>query len=219
MRVDDVVSLFLDNLAAEICALRRAGQFTDEWLLDGKWNQGSWLHGRIWGAMVRAVPRPFIPSVENRLWLGKNDGDSFKPDLTVFDPWAADKIKLMVELESTNSSDLRVEWRDIERLSGLALSTARERPEGALIVTMLPTKPVKNWPQFDGLGKDKVLKRNANPYEFHKEGYLKALASAWDKQLPFSVVWANIDTDTIRVDFWDGKYDRSPSWPTKHSAT
>ena len=52
----NLLSGFLGNLAGEIHALRIAGQFADEWLLDGRWNGDGWLHGRIWGAMVRAVP-------------------------------------------------------------------------------------------------------------------------------------------------------------------
>jgi hypothetical protein len=68
---------FCRQLAAELNDLAANNLLTKAWFLDGTYNQCSWLHARIFGAMARAVVRPFVPMIEVKWYQG------FEPDLCI----------------------------------------------------------------------------------------------------------------------------------------
>lgn len=208
---------FLERFAQEVRALRKTGHFSDDWLLDGTYNHGGWLHGRLWGAMVRAVPEGFVPNLEVRLQTpGAAYGDSFKPDLVVCGrrDGRDDALCMVVELESTNSSDDRVVQRDIDRLR--FLQEADDCPGTALLITTLPSSRVKYLPMYKGLAPnspEEREKRRENPYAFHRKEILAALDALPRTKL--SIAWANLDTDGVRLEYWNGRYERPRFWPTR----
>ncbi|GEM_PF-6588661 len=196
---------FLKQFAQEIVALRKSGHFSDDWLLDGRYNHYGRLHGRLWAAMVRAVSENLVPNLEVRLQKGKR---KFKPDLLICG--RKDVPKLMVELESTNSSDWRVITRDIPRIKYLA--QADGYPSSALIITVLPSEHVKYLPMHGDLTREEKAKRRKNPYEFYRDKFLRSFKNLIKAQSTISVVWANLDLDGIRLEFWDRVYERKPFW-------
>lgn len=205
-----LIPLFLERLAQKLRMLRRTGHFSDEWLLDGTYNSAGRLHGRLWGAMIQAVPDGYVPNVEERLATPGYCSSSFKPDLIVAGP--SDELEMMVELESTNSSDRRVIYRDIRRLCYLA--EAERHPSVVLLLTVLPSAPVKYLKMWDNLSKKRREERRSNPYAFHCEAFASALDGLLTRGLDLSVGWANLDLDGIRLEFWDGRYERRRFWPT-----
>ena len=204
----------LAGLASRLQRLQESGHFDARWVTDGAYNQGGWLHARVWAALVQSIPSGFVPNLEVRLPTPGRSETSFKPDVVVCD--AADRIVLAIELESTNSSDDRVVLRDIDRLKYLALAAAEERPVGVLLLTVLPSRPVVRLPMHGGLSPASVeerARRRANPYAFHRDAFLAALGAAAKTSNVISVAWANIDVDALRLEFWDGTYKKRPSWP------
>jgi hypothetical protein len=109
MKVED----FLCSFAGEINDLADRKMLTWAHLLDGSWNKNSWLHARMFGALVRSVNRPYIPMVEV-FW---NQG--FHPDLCVVD--LQDVTIGVIEYESTNSSDERIVAKDLAHFESAIL--------------------------------------------------------------------------------------------------
>ena len=209
---ETLVRGILDNLSSDLRGLRRSGHFSDEWLLDGSYNRGSWLHARLWGALVRAVPKPWVVNIEARVHTAKGPESSFKPDVQICDD--QDHVELVVELESSNSSDDRVVYRDIERLKCIRDFEDGYCPKCALLLTVLPSQRVKNLRMWGDLDDAQRGERRSNPFAFHRDSYIEALERLSAKGCPFSVAWANLDVDGIRLEFWDGTYQRRPFWPT-----
>ncbi len=71
---------WLTSLGQELNDLGQRGALFQESFLNIAWNEFSWLHARIFGAMIRVVQRPLIPMVETK-W-----GNYFVPDLLVVQP-------------------------------------------------------------------------------------------------------------------------------------
>ena len=203
---------FLSLFAKRICKLYNSHHLSDQWLTDGRYNQEGWLHARLWGAMTKAVPDEYVANLEVLVHTPGRKEKSFKPDLTICN--SKDEREMIVELESTNSSDDRVIYRDIDRLKYVANLEKASRPRMALIITVLPSVPVTYLPMYDGLSKDKRAERRGNPYAFHHRNYLCALEQL-RSNIPFSVAWANLDVDGLYLKFWDGPYKRRRFWPTR----
>jgi hypothetical protein len=202
---------FLEQFAHKLSELYTSGHFTDQWLLDGRYNKDSRLHARLWGALIGAAPPGYVPNVELLVHTPGRGERSFKPDLIICN--SADKQEMMIELESTNSSDQRVIYRDIDRLSYVA--RLEEPPRLALLITVLPSQPVSYLPMYDGLPAAKRAQRRKNPYAFHVDDYLNALDQLLSSNIPFSVAWANLDVNGLYLEFWNGRYQRRRIWKTK----
>lgn len=204
MTADD----FLSSFAAEINELADQNLLSWESLLDGRWNRKSWLHARMFGAMVRAVRRPACPMVEIKWNAG------FVPDLCVAN--ARDKVIGVVEYESTNSSDERLFGKDLAHFETAVLkyqNAVADLPGWWLVISTLPRCPVRRWPwhpwnndpHYPPAVKSREA-RNASPLSYYEEGLHAALATsvgriatAFGGSCPTSVAWANIDGDTLSV--------------------
>lgn len=210
-----LVPEILAALAERLRALQASGHFDARWLTDGRHNEGGWLHARVWAALVQAIPAGYVPNLEVRLPTPGRSESSYKPDVVVCD--ADDRLVLAVELESTNSSDDRVVLRDIDRLKYLANAPADDRPAEVLLLTVLPSRPVLNLPMHAGLSpasRDARARRRMNPYEFHRDAFLSALASTakTTSKEGIDIAWANIDVDALRLEYWNGTYKKRRSW-------
>src|SRR5262245_18170546 len=104
---------FLAAFAEQLNHLARRRLLTQDWLLKD-WNASSWLHARICGALVRAVPPLYTPMIDVK-WSGR-----FKPDLCICDE--ADRTIGVVEYESTNSSDERLVVKDLKHIEDAILA-------------------------------------------------------------------------------------------------
>jgi hypothetical protein len=188
-------------------------------VINGDWNSGRWLHGAIWGALAAAAPKNTMVLVEPSL------SGIFKPDL-VFINSKHEKL-VVIEYESSNSSDERLIMKDLAHYKQTIIGYARAEnfPEDAnwvlpklwLIISTLPSKKVENWPWHgyngsysEGYGpaeKNQPV-RDANPLQYYEESLHKAFETHWDEiceALPdikcqgVQLVWANIDQNCIRV--------------------
>jgi hypothetical protein len=208
------VADFLSCFAAEINELADQNLLSWDSLLDGRWNGNSWLHARMFGAMVRAVRRPAFPMVEVK-WNG-----GFVPDLCLVD--GRDKVIGVVEYESTNSSDERLVGKDLEHFEAAVLeyqNVVADLPGWWLVISTLPRCPVRRWPWY---ADKKVIgwnictdyppavksreSRNANPLAYYEDGLHTAfaesvsrIATAFGGSCPTTVIWANIDGNALSV--------------------
>jgi hypothetical protein len=135
---------FLGSLARELDDLSQMGLFRPDHITDGTWNQSSWLHSRVFGALVRAVQRPLVPLVE--VGWSRN----FYPDLCIIDN--ADAVQAVIEYESTNSSDERLIGKDIWHFEEAIIAQVNDQtelPPWWVLISTLPSCEVKRWPWYE----------------------------------------------------------------------
>jgi len=132
--------LYLNTLTAQLRGLHHLGLLPKEAFTNGAWNKNSWLHSRVFGALVQAVHRPLLAHVE--VCWSRN----FHPDLCIVDP--NEHVQAIIEYESTNSSDERLFGKDIWHFEEAILSKAPgsdDPPPWWVLISTLPTCRVKNW--------------------------------------------------------------------------
>lgn len=213
---------WLTNLADELNYLGQQGAFSQTWLTDGRLNKQSRLHGRVFGAMIRAVERPLIPMVEIR-W-----NQSFKPDLCVADK--DNNIIAVIEYESSNSSDERLMDKDINHYKKAILSYVGfeahpnnpnwKLPDWWIIVSTLPDCPVRRWPWWPGYHSDTRYapytkdksNHNRNPLKYYEAGLHSYLEESWNhicdgfgKEPPCRLVWVNLTPESLDVQNINGQ--------------
>lgn len=193
---------YLNALNTEISDLHGRGLLPTEAVTDGTWNRNSWLHSRIFGAVVRVVRRPLVPMIEISWSKG------FCPDLCVADE--TDKVLAVIEYESTNSSDERLIGKDICHYEDAILTAGRRReamPPWWVLVSTLPSCKVKRWPWWgwnDSLDYPPAVKdrdqRNASPLRYYEAGLHSSLAATWGRitaalngNPPVNLAWVNLD--------------------------
>lgn len=218
---------FLDRLAQELHGLAVQGQLPSTALTSGSWNRYSWLHARVWAAMVRAVPAPFSPMIDVR-W-----NRSFKPDLCAVR--TNDQTEAVIEYESTNSSDERVILKDLEHFEKAICEYSHgggePLPESWVIITSLVNGPVSRWPWYSPgynsrhdappAAKSKAT-RDANPCAYYELGFVTEFALAWNRIVTHfgsvpqtNLIWANLGPDGIRVRSHNGVDVQQPFFPLK----
>ena len=196
------LSRYLDVLTGELSDLHQRGLLPPECVTDGTWNQNSWLHSRVLGALVRAVERPLVPLVE--VGWSRN----FCPDLCIIDE--SDTVQAVIEYESTNSSDERLFGKDIWHFEEAILAEApngKELPPWWVLISTLPSCKVKNWPWYEWntltdyapAVKDRN-QRNACPLGYYEAGLHAAFAVTWNKVASafgdnrlVNLAWVNLD--------------------------
>lgn len=221
---------FLEAFASELNWLAGRRLLLRTWLLDGSWNRYSWLHARIFGALVRSVSKPFVPMIETK-W---NRG--FEPDLCIADPdrCLVDEFNSLVgvlEYESTNSSDERLFGKDLWHFEKEILEYRRKPdklPHWWLVISTLPGCRVSKavwWPGWAECAdyppdvKSKDL-RDANPLAYFEDHLHSWIAQAWTRIVdsfgeapPTQVIWANMDDRALRVMSVNG---RAPDVEIQH---
>lgn len=196
------LSHYLWVLSGELRDLHERGLLPTEAVTDGNWNQNSWLHSRLFGALVRAVERPLVPLVE----VGWSKG--FCPDLCIIDQ--TDSVQAVIEYESTNSSDERLVGKDIAHYEEAILAQAADLtalPSCWVLISTLPSCDVKRWPWWEWntltgyppAVKDRNL-RNACPLSYYEGGLHASLAATWGRivsafggEAPLTLAWVNLD--------------------------
>lgn len=211
----DILGAFSENIRSKV----EGGFLKADWVIDGTWNSGRWLHGAIWGALAAAAPENTMVLVEPSL------SGIFKPDL-VFINSKHEKL-VVIEYESSNSSDERLIMKDLAHYKQTIIGYAGAEnfpgkpdwvlPKLWLIISTLPSEEVKNWPWHgyngsysEGYGpaEKNQAARNDNPLKYYEQSLHKAFADHWReirKEMPdierqgVQLVWANIDQNCIRV--------------------
>jgi hypothetical protein len=217
-RTDNFLKNWLTRVAFELNDLGKRGALSQEWFKNGALNQYSWLHGRIFGALIRSVDIPFIPMVEIRF------GRYFKADLMVVKPKSCSKADdeiAVIEYESTNSSDQRIwdkdlphfEWAVQMYQSGEYLGPI---PPWWIVLTTLPDCQVHGWPWWYG-GKGKG-KRDKNPLCYYRDHIHKKFKATWKRisDARCHLAWVNLGLDAIKVLNLDGKRQVKP-WSVRLS--
>jgi hypothetical protein len=196
---------FLASFAGEMNDLAGRTLLTWAYFLDGCWNGSSWLHARMFGALVRSVNRPCIPMVEVR-W-----SQCFIPDLCIVDE--KDRTIGVIEYESTNSSDERLMEKDLVHFERAILeyeTCPAELPGWWLLISSLPNRPVRNWPwysypDYPPYPKSKQV-RDADPLTYYEDALHNHLSQMWGRIAarfggppPTKIVWANLDGAALTV--------------------
>jgi hypothetical protein len=196
---------FLRSFADEINDLADRRLLAWKHFLDGSWNANSWVHARMFGALVRAVRRPLVPMVEV-FW-----NRQFHPDVCLVDN--QDMIIGVVEYESTNSSDERIVAKDLAHFESAILeykSIAAQLPKWWLVISTLPNRDVKRWPWYDyeicPQTKRSREARNINPLLYHEEWYHDELRQMtarimheYEGKCSTQIIWANLDGNTLAI--------------------
>jgi hypothetical protein len=196
---------FLAAFAEQLNSLADRGFLTQDWILKD-YNDCSWLHARIWGALVRAVPLSCTPNVDVK-WTG-----DFRPDLCICDE--RDKVAGVVEYESTNSSDERMMEKDLQHFEAEILAEV-ERGENRtpwwMLISTLPDRAVKGWRFYSGYEgypptEKSRARRNENPLAYYRNGVAEWLGAMCNRlrtsaggKMPSKVVWANLDEKSLSV--------------------
>ncbi|HWG43292.1 MAG TPA: hypothetical protein VN688_10940 [Gemmataceae bacterium] len=196
---------FLGNFAVEINDLAARRLMKWAYFLDGSWNRYSWLHARMFGALVRSVSRPCVPMVEVK-W-----GRYFRPDLCIVDE--SDQTIGIIEYESTNSSDERLMEKDLVHFERAILEYEKSPaglPRYWLLVSSLVNRSVRNYPwysypDYPPCPKSKQA-RDANPLAYYQDSLHNYLAAMWGRiaarlgsHPPIEIVWANVDGEALTV--------------------
>ena len=219
-----MLNTLLPAFATELRALYRSGPLTPQWWVDSASNQESVQHSTVWGALVRAVGRNYVPQVE------RSRGRSFKPDLTIVDRSGASIA--VVEYESTNSSDGRVIVRDLPRFASAVQSSALSGtvlPAWWIIVTTLPDQHVQGlqyWGYNARAGfprtRANIAARDRNPFQFYATSIQAAFATEWRRasqglpggSLPAChLVWVNLRPRELAILNQDGNPVASSLFP------
>lgn len=214
----------LEGIAVQLSKLSQNKLISQEWLIDGIYNQKNWLHGAIWGALIKSVPDQYLALVESRF---AGYPLNFKPDLSIANS-EEEKISI-IEYESTNSSDERIIVRDLKRYHDAILSYFDQKPAGDapsewalprlwVIISTLPSTPVRNWPWHKynleknaGPEHKNSLTRDMNPLKYYADSFNAAFNERFSQisrkvKIPdgFQLCWANIDQTHIRIQNLNG---------------
>lgn len=213
-----MLKTLLEGFSREIQRYRKNGQFSAQWVTDGYWIDQRWLHGAVWGALIRAVPNENLALVEPTLSKG------FKPDLVILakeKEFEEPHKVAVIEYESSNSSDPRLVEKDLKHfyraileykgLNNQKSEAAWQLPKLWLMISTLPDKEVIRWP-WHGYSKNygpspNRKERDKNPLKYLEDYVHEECKTVWNKLLKFKelpldgiqIVWANIDQTHIRV--------------------
>jgi len=215
---DHFLKTWLRQFGNELNDLGERGAFSQEWFKNGELNQYSWLHGRIFGALIRSVDKPFIPMVEIKF------GRNFKADLMVVRPKPGTKDDdeiAVIEYESTNSSDPRIWQKDLPHFEWAIKMYQNRKYSGSvppwwIVITTLPDCQVYGWPWWYG-GKGKV-KRDKDPFCYYENVIHRAFQATWKRISVASchLAWVNLGLNAIKVLNFDGKKQSKP-WSVRLS--
>jgi hypothetical protein len=199
---------FLSSFQAEIDDLVERRFLNAESITDGSRNYQSKLHARMLGALARAVQRPLVPLIEVK-WSQR-----FCPDLCVVDDVvdANERIVAVVEYESTNSSDERLEGKDLSHFEEAIIGNLEAKcplPTHWIMISTLPDCSVTNWPWWAWNRLDCYLRkvkdrklRNESPYRYYESGLRTACHSTWKRIVEYNkgppmtnIAWVNLDAN------------------------
>jgi hypothetical protein len=146
----------------------------EHWLRSREGGDQSRLHSRILGILAKTGfgLKKYTVAIEAGFRVGKSR--SFRPDIQF---WEKDKLRFLIEYESTNSSDSRILDRDLDYCYH-ALNAGRDQdvklPDFWLIVYTLPHEQVGSWYHHDYPARKKraaYLKMAKNPHVFYKKAF------------------------------------------------
>jgi hypothetical protein len=173
MKPSSELDLFLTGLARDLSQGIRSGYITSDYLQTTVHNKHNKVHNVVCGIIEQAGHRLGYVVERERHFRFEGGTSYFKPDLLL---WKNDRLSLLVEYESTNSSDSRVVERDLglhySRALKIDAGVADARlPEYWLIVYTLPDGPVeqKHWRSWDFLkARPEYATMRRNPHRFYK---------------------------------------------------
>ncbi len=211
-RPNHFLKSWLARVADELNDLGKRDALFQEWVVNGDWNRNSWLHARIFGALIRSVDKPFIPMVEIKF------GRRFKPDLFIVKPvpWSKDDDEIaVIEYESTNSSDRRIVEKDLSHFEW-AIGMYRSGkypgpiPPWLIVITTLPDCKVWHWPWWYG-GRGKA-KRDKDPLCYYRSLFHKAFKATWKRIVTASchLAWVNLGLTAMKILNLDGEEQVTP---------
>jgi hypothetical protein len=163
----------LARLAKNVSESIRSGHIASDYFQTTIHNKRNKVHSLICG-IIEQTGRELGYVVEREKHFYFEDGiDYFRPDLLI---WKNDCLSLLVEYESTNSSDSRVIqndlWHYIRALNLDSSAADTYLPKYWLIIYTLPGGPVEHWISWDyrKADPDYVFMRR-NPHRFYKSAF------------------------------------------------
>lgn len=213
------LDLWLTAFAARLSALGQEKMLARDWWTTRKALPYSWMHARIWGALVQTAPTGFVPMVDGR-WDG-----GFKPDLMLCT--SGEQTAAIIEYESPNSSDERLMMKDLQHFRSAILEYCdrgvrkyashkgwEERlPSDWIVISSFPHEAV-DWPWWGyndhtavGPTDKDVGSRNADPFAYYEASIRANLDQHWAEiRSRFggdppgcSMVWLNLGPDALEI--------------------
>ena len=171
MTVDDFVELdqFLNAFAKSISSAKKKNIINDDFFMTTTCNRGYVAHSRIHALIVKTgFDLDYVVEVE--AGFKPVQGNQFKADVQL---WKSDELMFLIEYESTNSSDSRVIWGDLQKyVKSMSNDLGRSFPKYWLIIYTLPDQAVDDWSRWDFNESDYAFELlRENPHQFYKRGF------------------------------------------------
>jgi len=210
---------WLTAFAARLGELGNQKMLAHDWWTTRKALPYSWMHARIWGALVQTAAAGYVPMVDGR-WNG-----GFKPDLMLCT--SGEQTAAIIEYESPNSSDERLMLKDLRHFQSAILEYVdrgvkqyaahkgweEQLPGDWIVISSFPHEPV-DWPWWgynDQVGagppeKD-VDSRDADPFRYYEASIRADLDRRWAEirsrfggdPPDCSIVWLNLGPTALEV--------------------
>lgn len=213
------LDMWLTTFAARLNVLGSQQMLARDWWTTRKALPYSWMHARIWGALVQTAPDGFVPMVDGR-WDG-----GFKPDLMLCT--RGEQTAAIIEYESPNSSDERLMLKDLQHFQSAILEYVdrgvkqyaahkgweEKLPADWIMISSFPHEAV-DWPWWGyndrlavGPADKNVDSRNADPFAYYQASIRANLDQRWTELRSrfggdppdCSIVWLNLGPTALEV--------------------
>jgi hypothetical protein len=159
---------FMKAFAKNMSLARQKGIILDDFLTTVKYNRESVSHSRIWALIVK-TGSDLDYVIEIAAGFAPTEGRQFYPDVQM---WNSDQLEFLIEYESTNSSDSRVIYSDLQHYDKSKQDSSKTFPRYWLVLYTLPNKSVKDWSRWDYNKSDYAFDLMVqSPHKFYKRGF------------------------------------------------
>ena len=167
------------GVSRRIEALCKEGQFSRDYVEDIRYRKHRRLHSRMLG-ILSSVGHDLGYMVDIERGLKPNEGSAFNPDILL---WKNNEPILLLEYESTNSSDYRVIEKDLAnfKISAESLLEDCSLPRFWVVLTTLPDKSVTSWSNWEGYSAKEYERIKENPRKFYKRWFIQEFSKVPNK--------------------------------------
>ncbi|MGH7813993.1 MAG: hypothetical protein ACREQI_08330 [Candidatus Binataceae bacterium] len=155
-------------------------------------NDKNFCHPRTLGFLAKAawsLPATRAVEIDRRFNLGNSV--KFQPDLVVRDQ--EEKVAMIVDFESPNSSDERIVTKDVGNYMKWITACSPPKPVEYLIITALPDKSSPRWKAlYDP--KERKTDIRQNPFRYWYQFYREKLDRRWRD---FPIRFANFNGNKL----------------------
>lgn len=198
VEIQEELDKIIQNICKKIEELVAKNYFSLDYIEKIKYRKHNKLHSRMLGIIVSAaIELGYIVDIGRG--IKPSNGMKFNPDILF---WKNGKPMILIEYESTNSSDYRVIDKDLVNYRrSVETSFSLELPKFWIIITTLPNKKVTSWSRWELLEwakkfveLDKELPKQSKQHSFEKILYYKL------KENPYSFYYEKFLSEFEKID-------------------